>query len=146
MIRRRGHQHRPAADERGMVTIYVAIMATALIFVTGLVIDGGAKIATYMEASNLAANAARAGAQAADQGELYSTGTVVIDPDEAEQLVDEYLTTAGCPPGCGDTTVEGNTVTVTVTLQQTRKMLPGGSVSIVAASSATALRGVETGG
>lgn len=132
-------------DERGMVTIYVAIMAAALLFMTGFVVDGGGKITTYMRATSLAGNAARAGAQAADQGELYRTGTVRIDAAEAEQLVDEYLATAECP-GCGDTTVVGNTVTVTVTLTYSPKMLLGGDREIVASESATAVRGVETGG
>lgn len=132
-------------DDRGMVTIYVAVMAASLLFMTGFVVDGGGKIATYMRASSLAGNAARAGAQAADQGELYRTGTVTIDAVEAEDLVDEYLVTAGCP-GCGQTTVAGNTVTVTVTMTYSPKMLLGGDRTIVASESATAVRGVETGG
>ena len=133
-------------DDQGMVTIYVATMAAALLFMTGFVVDGGGKIATYMRASSLAGNAARAGAQAADQAELYRTGTVRINGPEAEQLADEYLATAGCPPGCGATSVVGNTVTVTVTLTHSPKMLPGGPQEIAASESATAVRGVETGG
>lgn len=134
-------------DDQGMVTLYVAIMATALmVFVTGLVVDGGGRITTYMRASSLAGNAARAAAQAADQGELYRSGTVVIDPGEAQQLVDDYLTAADCA-GCGRIDdIAGNTITVTVTVTYDPKLLPGGPVELVATETATALRGVETGG
>jgi Flp pilus assembly protein TadG len=131
-------------DDRGVVSTYVAILATALLFVTGLVVDGGGKIATYIEASNLASSAARAGAQAVDQAELYDTGDVVIDPAEAEELANAYLAAAD-HPGTGVVEVDGNTVTVTVTLTHVPKMLPIGSQAITADESATALRGVETG-
>lgn len=134
-------------DDQGMVTLYVAIMATALmVFITGLVVDGGGRITTYMRASSLAGNAARAAAQAADQGELYRSGTVVIDPGEAQQLVDDYLAAADCA-GCGRIDdIAGNTITVTVTVTYDPKLLPGGPVELVATETATALRGVETGG
>ena len=131
-------------DDRGVVTTYVAILATALLFVTGLVVDGGGKISTYIEASNLASGAARAGAQAVDQAELYDTGDVVIDPAEAEELASNYLAAAG-HPGTGAIEVDGNTVTVAVTLTHNPKMLPIEAQAITADESATALRGVETG-
>lgn len=130
--------------DEGVITTYVAIVATSLLFVTGLVVDGGAKISTYIRASNLAGSAARAGAQAVDEGQLYATGDVVIEPARAEELALEYLAAAGYP-GSGDIDVAGNTVTVEVTLTQTPVMLPGGSQDITARKTATAQRGVETG-
>jgi hypothetical protein len=131
-------------DDRGMVASYVAIMAAPLLLVTGLVVDGGGKIATYMEASNLASSAARAGAQAVDEATLYTTGDVVVDPDLAQDLAEEYLLAAG---GVTDFHVEvdGNVVTVTVTLTHDPLML-GGPQEVTSDASATAVRGVETGG
>jgi len=131
-------------DDKGIVTTYVAIVATSLLFVTGLVVDGGSMIATYMEASNLAGSAARAGAQAVDEAQLYATGDVVLDREQATELALEYLATAG-HPGTGTVSVDGNTVTVLVELPHASKMLPGGPPTISADESATALRGVETG-
>lgn len=132
-------------SDDGVVTTYVAIVATTLLFVAGLVVDGGGKITTYIRASNLAGSAARAGAQAADEGALYANGEVVIDLVEAEELAYQYLADAGYP-GSGQVSVDGDTVTVTVSLTHDPMMLPVGTQEIQATESATAVRGVETGG
>jgi Flp pilus assembly protein TadG len=128
--------------ERGMVTGFVAIVATGLIFVAGLVYDGGQMINTYLEASDLAGNAARAAAQATSPAELYRSGTVRLDPDEAQERAAAFLAQAGYP-GAGTTAVDGNEVTVTVTLEASALILPIGSKSLEATASATAVRGVE---
>jgi Flp pilus assembly protein TadG len=125
-----------------VVTAYVAIIATGLIFVAGMVHDGGQIINTYLEASDLAGNAARAGAQAPNPDELYRSGTVRLDPDDAEERAASFLARAG-HPGTGSVSVEGDQVTVTVTLQQTSRILPLGPRSLRATASATAVRGVE---
>ena len=134
-------------DDRGVVATYVALLAGPLLLVTGLVVDGGGKISTYIEASNLASGAARAGAQAVDQDALYQTGEVVLLEDEAEERATGYLLAAG---GVEDFSVDvnaaGDTVTVSVTLVHDPKMLPTGAQAITAEASATALRGVEVGG
>jgi hypothetical protein len=138
---------RDRRDDRGMITTYVAIVATSLILMTGLVVDGGAKIRTYVEASHLADGAARAGAQAVDENTLYASGRVRIDAAEATQRAREYVADSG--PDSAEVVhvaVNGNTVTVTVQIWQRSKMLQNTSQWIAATESATALRGVETGG
>lgn len=146
MIRRR--LAAAAADDRGVVATYVAFLAGPLLLVTGLVVDGGGTIATYIEASNLASGAARAGAQAVDQDALYQTGEVVLLEDEAEERAAGYLLAAsgGVEDFSVDVNGAGNTVTVSVTLIHDPRMLPTGSQPITAEASATALRGVEAGG
>ena len=52
--------------ERGAVSTFLAVIALALLMAAGLAIDGGRKVNTLREASHLADNAARAGAQAVD--------------------------------------------------------------------------------
>jgi hypothetical protein len=136
---------RRARDDAGMVTTYVAIVATALILMTGLVVDGGAKIRTYIEASDLADGAARAGAQAVDQGDLYADGRVHINAAEATRRAREFAASSGHAGAIELVTVNGNTVTVRVRLWQQAKMLVGTSAWITAQESATALRGVDTG-
>jgi Flp pilus assembly protein TadG len=139
---------RPAtrrSDDRGVVTAYVAIVATGLIFVAGMVYDGGQIINTYLEASDLAGNAARAGAQATSAAELYRSGTVRLEPADAEERASAFLARAG-HPGSGSVTVDGDEVTVTVTLEQTSHILPLGPRSMEATASATAVRGVEQPG
>jgi Putative Flp pilus-assembly TadE/G-like len=136
---------RRARDDAGIVTTYVAIMTIGFLLVTGLVVDGGGKIATYMEASQLADGAARAGAQAVDQGALYANGEVHINPDQAHQLVNDYMAEAKHPGDAEVLGINGNTITVRVTLWQQAKILVGASRNVSATASATALRGVETG-
>ena len=137
---------RRADDDRGVVATYVAFLAGPLLLVTGLVVDGGGKIATYIEASNLAGGAARAGAQAVDEGALYTTGEVVLIEDDAEEAAATYLIAAGGVEEYDvDVDSDGDTVTVSVTLIHDPKMLPTGSQAITAEASATVLRGVEAG-
>jgi hypothetical protein len=132
-------------DDAGIVTTYVAIIAAGLLFVTGLVVDGGAKITTYMRASELADGAARAGAQAVDQGSLYAEGQVHLNAAEAEQRVNDYMANAEHPGAADILAINGNTITVRVTLWQQAKMLVGTSQNISATETATAVRGVEAG-
>jgi Flp pilus assembly protein TadG len=132
----------PRRDERGIVTAYVAIVATGLLFVAGLVHDGGRVINSYLEASDLAGNASRAGAQATNPAELYRSGTVRLDADDARTRAHAFLARAG-HPGSGSVSVDGNVVTVTVTLQQSSQILPIGPRTLRATASATAVRGVE---
>ena len=129
-----------------MITTYVAIVATSLILMTGLVVDGGAKIRTYVEASHLADGAARAGAQAVEEGSLRTSGLVRIDAADARERASQYVADNG--PDSAEVvsaTVNGNTITVRVRIWQQAKMLQGTSQWIAATESATALRGVETG-
>jgi Flp pilus assembly protein TadG len=137
---------RRADDDRGVVATYVAFLAGPLLLVTGLVVDGGGKIATYIEASNLAGGAARAGAQAVDEAALYDTGDVVVLEDEAEERAAAYLIAAGGVEEFSvDVDAAGDTVTVSVTMIHDPKMLPTGAQAITAEASATVLRGVEAG-
>ena len=140
-----GRRRWDRADDRGVVATYVAIMAGPMLLVTGLVVDGGGKISTYTEASNLASGAARAGAQAVDEGQLYTTGEVVVDQELAEDLAAEYLLAAADDVADYTIDADGNAVTVSVTLVHDPKMLPIGPQDITAEATATALRGVEAG-
>ena len=60
--------------DEGMVTAFVAILAVSIIFVTGLVLDGGYVLAAKREANNLAEQAARAGAQHVDAWKVENVG------------------------------------------------------------------------
>jgi hypothetical protein len=128
-----------------MVTTYVAIVATSLILMTGLVVDGGGKIATYVEASQLADGAARAAAQAVSQADLYQSGTVRLDAAGANARARGFAARSNHRGAIYRVVTRGNTVTVTVRLRMTAKMLPGMTGFVYATESATALRGVETG-
>jgi hypothetical protein len=136
-------------DDRGMISAFTAVVALALIFVAGMVYDGGQRVNTYMQASDLASNAARAGAQAAEPASLYDAepGTE-LDGGDAVAAAQSFLADAG-HPGSGSVTVSGDEVNVVVTLDQTAVILTWlGTVEIQANATATATPGVDapTGG
>jgi Flp pilus assembly protein TadG len=123
-------------DERGAVSTFLAVIALSLLMAAGLAIDGGRKVTTLREASNLADNAARAGAQAVDLDTLRTTGDLRLLPDQAATRVDEYLEPLG---HSAIVTVDGDTVTVTVTLTVDPVLLPIGTITVTATETAAAI-------
>ncbi len=123
-------------NERGAVSTFLAVLALALLMAAGLAIDGGRKVNALSEASHLADNAARAGAQAVDLDTLRTTGTLQLQPDEAVVRVDEYLAPLG---HTADVTVNGDTVTVTISLTINPVLLPTGPITVTATETATAV-------
>jgi Flp pilus assembly protein TadG len=123
-------------NERGAVSTFLAVLALALLMAAGLAIDGGRKVNALSEASHLADNAARAGAQAVDLDTLRTTGTLQLQPDEAVVRVDQYLAPLG---HTADVTVTGDTVTVTISLTINPVLLPTGPITVTATETATAV-------
>lgn len=127
------------SDERGSVSVLVAVLAVAFLMVAGLALDGGRKLGALSEARDLADNAARAGAQAVDTDAYHLTGSPNLNPAEAQQAALDYLATTG---HSGSVVVNGPTVTVTVTLSVPTRFLPG-PFTVHATESATAIFSVE---
>ena len=123
-------------DERGVVSTFLAVIALAMLMAAGLAIDGGRKINALLEASHLADNAARAGAQAVDLDTLRTSGDLRLLPEEAAVRVDQYLTSLG---HTGEITVVGDTVTVTVSLTVDPVLLPIGPITVTATETAAAI-------
>jgi Putative Flp pilus-assembly TadE/G-like len=103
-----------------MVTAFVVIFTLALIMMAGLVLDGGLALAAKVQAIDTAQAAARAGAQAIDIPLYRSTGQITLDPQEATADAEHYLATTG---HSGTVTVQGEQVTVTVTIHQPTQIL-----------------------
>jgi Flp pilus assembly protein TadG len=117
------------------MTAFVAIIAVALVMVAGMVYDGGQVISATAQARSDAAKAARAGAQEVDITALRSTGETVLDPTAAEASALAYLAEAGAT---GTVTVDGPSITVTVTINQPMQILPLPDRTVVAVETATA--------
>lgn len=128
------------STDQGQVTGFIAIVAVALITVAGMAYDGGQYLRAYLEASDLAEAAARAGAQATGPTDLLA-GNTTIDPVVAEANVNEFMASAG-QPSAATTTVNAGSVTVTITLDQPSYILPLGTRSISASATAEPARGV----
>ena len=124
-------------NERGAVSTFLAVIALALLMAAGLAIDGGRKVNALREASHLADNAARAGAQAVDLDALRTTGDLTLRPADAVDRVDQYLTALG--HAAAEVAVIGDTVTVTVSLTVDPVLLPTGQMTVSATETATAI-------
>ena len=106
-------------DEDGMVTAFVTIFVVALLFVIGLVLDGGYLLAAKQEAANVAAQAARAGAQQLDVDQFRSDSSVDrLDIPAAEAAAEAFLQRVGKE---GEAHADEERVTVTVRIH--RKLL-----------------------
>lgn len=121
------------------MTAMVAVLALALVMVAGLAYDGGQIVVAQATARDLAANAARAGAQEIDLTELRASGDVVLDPAKAVAAAETYLANSG---HSGNAQVAGDSVTVTVEVEQDMRILPIGDRTVRATDTATAATGV----
>ena len=113
-------RERLGAAESGMVTAFVVIFTLALLVMAGLVLDGGLALSAKVQAIDDAQAAARAGAQAIDIPLYRSTGQITLDAQEATADAESYLAQAG---HTGAVTVDGDQVTVTVTISQPTQIL-----------------------
>jgi hypothetical protein len=107
-------------DERGRVTAFVVITATACLLFAGLVLDGGLALAAKTRAIGQAEEAARAGAQELDLAAYRATGMARLDPAAARHAAGRYLDSVGAK---GTVTVEGNAVRVHVDGDQRMRIL-----------------------
>lgn len=128
-------------DERGSITAFVAVVATALVLVAGMAYDGGQVIAAHNAARNDAERAARAGAQQIDLDYLRAAGETRLDPEAARTAAVEYLERAGAR---GIATVSGASITVTVTRIQAMLILPGADRTFRVSETATAVDGAQS--
>ena len=130
-------------DDNGSVTAFVAVIATALVLVAGMVIDGGGVVSAGVDARRVAFSAARAGAQEIDIDHLRATGQPALVPDRAERSAREFLEAAGAD---GTVAVSGATVTVTVVVEHHMRLLPLPARQVAATRTARATPGITSPG
>lgn len=75
-------------SSRGSISALTVCLVLSMMTVIGLVLDGGASINEYVRLSDIAENAARAGAQEVSG---IRTGDVQIDSQAAEIVGQKYL-------------------------------------------------------
>jgi Flp pilus assembly protein TadG len=101
-----------AHAERGSATIFVVGFALVLFASAGLAIDGGRAVNARDKATDIAEQAARAGAGQLDDLALRGPGgTVVLDQDKARATAKRFVEDAG-PGYTATSTSTTNTVTV----------------------------------
>ncbi|HVN10894.1 MAG TPA: pilus assembly protein TadG-related protein [Kineosporiaceae bacterium] len=97
-------------SEDGSVSLFVVVLAVALLAAIGLVVDGGGKIRALQRADEAAREAARAGSQMLDVPRAVRGQRVTLDPASAARAARAHLDAAGIQ---GTVTVSGGEVTVT---------------------------------
>ncbi|PWI05146.1 hypothetical protein DIZ27_41195 [Streptomyces sp. NWU339] len=137
-------QSHPRWDDRGGVTVFVAVCVIALIGIIGVAVDGGSKMRAVERADYIAGEAARAGGQAIDPAKAISGNAIVVDPQDAQAAAQAYLRAAGAT-GTASVSGDGKTLTVNVTGTYDTKFLSVvgiGSLSVTGQGKATLLHGV----
>lgn len=129
-----------SSSEVGSASAFVAVIATALVMVAGMVYDGGQVLAAHATARDLAANAARAGAQEIDLDTLRASGRAEVERARAIAAVAGYLSEVDAE---AESIVEVNrsSVTVSVVLHQPMAILPLPERTVAATETATAVTG-----
>jgi Flp pilus assembly protein TadG len=123
-----------------MVTAFVVIFSVALVFMVGLVFDGGRMLSAHRQARDVADAAARAGAQGLDNEAVRTGAPDKLDHDEAARLACNFVEQAGYT--CGEVTVGVNRVTVVVNGSVGLEFLPGVSAAVTARGQACVAIGI----
>jgi Putative Flp pilus-assembly TadE/G-like len=130
-------------DQDGRVTAFVVIITLAALLFAGLVLDGGLALAAKVRAMGEAQEAARAGAQEIDLAAYRADGTLRLVPQQASAAAHSYLAAAG---HTGTVSVAGNTVNVTVSINQPTQLLglvSIGSITVTGTGQAQPQRGIS---
>jgi Flp pilus assembly protein TadG len=135
-------QHAHPDGECGGVTVFVVIMATALLAMAAISVDGGYVLAARERAHTAAAQAARAGANAVSVDSVRAGGAD-IDPAAAADAARAVLATDGLTDPRNTVTVVGNEVSVSVTTTTTTAMLGIVGISTLTVNANAAARDVD---
>lgn len=99
-------------DERGSISIWLAVASFVMILVVGLAVDLGGQVHAKQRAHDLAAQAARAGGQQVQAAPAITGDYVHVDTTAARHAAQAYLEAAGVN---GTVTISGgDTITVRV--------------------------------
>ncbi|MET7456248.1 pilus assembly protein TadG-related protein [Streptomyces sp. NPDC005574] len=144
ILRQRTGRWSARCDDRGGVTVFVAVCVFALIGIIGVAVDGGSTMRAIERADYIAGEAARAGGQAIDPAEAINGTAIVVDPQAAQAAAQAYLRSAGAT-GTVSVSSDGKTLTVHVTGTYDTKFLSAvgiGSLSVTGQAAASLLHGV----
>lgn len=112
---------RRAEREQGSVSIFLLTASFIMIVLTGLAVDLGGQVYALQRVDDVAAQAARAGAEQVLGGPAVEGQAVQVDTGAAANAARSYLATAGVS---GDVSVDGDdTLTVTTNATYPTKFL-----------------------
>lgn len=107
-----GTRGRPR-DERGSISIWLAVSTFVMMMLVGLAVDLGGQVHAKERAHDIAAEAARAGGEEVQAAPAITGQYVAVDAAAARNAAEDYLAASGVT---GTVTVTGgDTITVNVT-------------------------------
>ncbi len=130
---RRGISHQPTSrplwsrllrlirDDRGSATAFGLFLIVVVLVLAGAMIEGGNAMSARGHATDIAQQAARAGADKLDLGALRKEGLVRIDPAAAQAAATAFLAQVG---ETGTVTATPTQVSVTVTVTRPGILVP----------------------
>ena len=99
-------------DERGSITVWLALSSFVMIFLVGLAVDLGGQVHAHERAHDVAAQAARAGGEEVQGSAAIQGRELTINPAAARAAAQRYLDVAGVE---GTVSISnGDTIFVTV--------------------------------
>ncbi len=134
----------PRHDERGSVSVWLALAASAMLLCVGLAVDLGGQVHAQQQARAVAAQAARAAGEQVAAAQAIRGQTPQVDTLAATAAAEAYLQRAGMN---GTVTVEsGNILNVTVTTSYSPVILSSigiGPLPVTGTSTARLVRAVQ---
>lgn len=131
-------------DERGSVSVWLALAAIALVLCVGIAVDLGGQVHAQQRARSIAAQAARTAGEEVAAAEAIRGQTPTVDVAAAKRAASAYLSQAGVT---GTVSVRsGNVLDVTVTDTYTPMFLSSigvGTLTVTGHSSARLVRAVQ---
>jgi hypothetical protein len=139
ITRRRRWQGRPR--DAGFASIWLLYISVICLLLSAAFVGGGVVLGARAAGYNLAASAARAGAQQIDLAAYRASGVLRLNPAAAATAARQLLAAAGAT---GTVTVTPTKITVTATSRQPTPMLRGfgyPAVTVTQTASAAPVRG-----
>ena len=105
-------QHPHRTDERGSATIWMALTVVAFMLIVGLAVDLGGRLHAVQAVNDIAAEAARTGAQHPTTGQSMRGHNPTLDPAQATAAALAHIHASG---HTGTAAIRTGTIHVTVT-------------------------------
>jgi len=121
LSRARRRLRRATAGDRGSATAFGLFLIVVVLVLAGVMVEAGNAMSARGHATDIAQQAARAGADELDLAALRTTGVVRIDPAAARTAATAFLAQVG---ERGTVTVTTTEVAVTVTVTRPGILVP----------------------
>ena len=134
---------RRTRDERGSITIWLAVSSFVMMILVGLAVDLSGQVHAKQRAHNIAAEAARTGGEQVQAAPAIQGQYVAIEAVAARNAAEDYLAAAGVTGTV--TVIGGDTITVAVTDTYTPKFLSVigiGDLTVTSQASARLVRSI----